>query len=189
MMSTGLVRCFIAFDINDETVLKRLVEIQRMLEETGADLKLVEPKNIHVTLRFLGEVQPAMAESISKEMDGVSFSPFDVELNGAGVFPNMRRINVVWVGIRKGVVELEKIFEQLDVGLARLGFKQDRRGFSPHITIARVRTAKNKEMLAHRIIELRDYEFGVIRADMLKLMRSVLKPEGPIYTALHEVRK
>ena len=150
---------------------------------------MVKPENIHVTLRFLGEIQPAMIEKVSKEIDKISFSPFDLELSGVGVFPNMRRINVIWVGIKKGLKETESVFDQVENRLTKLGFKSDRKKFSPHITISRVRTGRNKEALSSRVLELKDIEFRVFIVDTLRLMKSVLTPKGPIYSTLHEVKK
>lgn len=188
-MPRELIRCFVAFDVDYEGVLGRLAEVRRLLGETGADLKFVEPGNVHVTLRFLGEVEPGVVEGVSRVLDGVSFVPFDIELRGVGVFPNVRRINVVWVGIVKGVEELEKIFDGVEGGVVGLGLKGDGRGFSPHVTIARVRSARNLEGLRRRVLELEGFEFGVVRADTLKLFRSVLTPRGPVYSVLHEVRR
>ena len=188
-MSRELVRCFVAFDVGDEVVLGRLAEVRRLLGETGADLKFVEPENVHVTLRFLGEVEPGVVERIAEVLDGVSFVPFDVELRGVGVFPSLRRINVVWVGIVKGVEELGKIFDLVEGGVVGLGLKQDRRGFSPHVTIARVRSGRGLEGLRRRVLELEGFGLGVVRADTLKLFRSVLTPRGPVYSVLHEVRR
>lgn len=188
-MSSGLVRCFVAFDVDDEKVLGRLAEVQRRLVETGADLRFVEPENVHVTLRFLGEVEASAVEGISRVLDEVSFAPFDFELRGVGVFPGLRRINVVWMGIGRGVEELRKIFDGVEGGVVGLGLKGDRRGFSPHVTIARVRSARGLEGLRRGVLELEGFEFGVVRAEALKLFRSVLTPLGPVYSVLHEVRR
>ncbi len=130
-----------------------------------------------------------MIEKISKDIDKISFRPFDLELSGVGVFPNMRRINVIWVGIKKGLKETENVFDQVENRLTKLGFKSDRKKFSPHITISRVRTGRNKEALTRQVLELKDIEFRVFRVDTLRLMKSVLTPKGPIYSTLHEVRK
>jgi 2'-5' RNA ligase len=185
---TELIRSFIAFDITDEKILKNISDAQAKIIETGADLKLVEPKNIHATLRFLGEISPIMVDKVYEEMKKISFSPFDFELRGVGVFPNLQRISVVWIGIVKGVKELTDIFSQLEPRICQLGFPPERRGFSPHMTIARVKSGRNKTELTQQIMSLKDYEFGVIRADCLKLKKSVLTPQGPIYSSIYEVR-
>jgi len=182
------MRSFIAFDLNNETILTRLSEVQGTLVNTGADLNLVKPQNIHITLRFLGDVSLSMVDPIYEEMKKVSFAPFDVEIRGLGAFPSLQYVRVVWAGIQKGADELKSIFNQLEPRLRSLGFRPDPKGFSPHLTIARVRTGRNKDELIRCIKDLEDYEFGVLKADCLRLKKSVLTPKGPIYSTVHEVR-
>ena len=184
---SGTIRSFFSFDIEDQTIIRRLTEAQGMLANSGADLKLVKPQNIHLTLRFLGDVSPAMVNAIYEEMKQVSFSPFTIELRGLGAFPKLTYPRVVWAGIRKGADELTDVFEQLEPRLRGLGFKPDTKGFSPHLTIARVRTGRNKAQLIKLVQELEDYEFGAVKAECLRLKKSDLTPRGPIYTTLREV--
>jgi len=184
---SGTIRSFFSFDIEDQTIIKRLTEVQGMLANTGADLKLVKPPNIHLTVRFLGDISPAMVDAIYEEMKQVSFAPFEVELRGLGAFPKLSYPRVVWAGIKKGAEELTDVFEQLEPRLRGLGFKPDNKGFSPHLTIARVRTGRNKAQLIKLIQELEDNEFGAVKAKCLRLKKSVLTPKGPIYTTLREV--
>ncbi len=183
----NMIRSFIAFDIDDENVIRNLSKIQSMLLETGADLKLVKPENIHITIRFLGEVPSSMIEKIYGEMNKVDFSPFDVEIEGLGAFPNLRRINVIWAGVKKGADKLRNIYYQLEPNIQRLGLRPDNKGFSPHITIARVRTGRKRDEIVRIIKEFENYEFGVIKAKCLRLKRSVLTPRGPVYSTLKEV--
>jgi 2'-5' RNA ligase len=184
---SGTIRSFFAFDIEDQTIIRRLTEVQAMLTNTGADLKLVKPQNIHLTIRFLGDIHPPMVDAIYEEMKQLSFSPFTAELEGIGAFPKPNYPRVVWAGIRKGAKELTDVFEQLEPRLRGLGFKPDTKGFSPHLTIARVRTGRNKAGLAELIRELEDYEFGTIKVECLRLKKSDLTPRGPIYSNLREV--
>jgi len=182
-----MIRSFIAFDINNESVLQQFTNAQNLLVKTGADLKLVEPKNIHITLRFLGDISPTIVGSIHESMKKVSFSAFDCEVKGVGVFPDLRYARVVWAGIRKGADELKNVFEQLEPHLRQLGFRADSKGFSPHLTLARVKTGRNKAELTRCVQDLADFDFGVVRADCLRLKKSVLTPKGPIYSTLIEV--
>lgn len=184
---SGTIRSFFSFDIENETIVRRLSEVQGMLANTGADLKRVKPQNIHLTVRFLGDTSPPMVDAIYEEMKQVSFTPFEIELRGLGAFPKLSYPRVVWAGIRKGANELTNVFEQLEPRLRGLGFKPDTKGFSPHLTIARVRTGRNKVQLIKFVRELEDYEFGAIKAECLRLKKSVLTPQGPIYTTLREV--
>ncbi len=181
------IRSFIAFDIDNEQIIKRFSEAQQMLVRTGADLKLVKPENIHVTMRFLGNITPPMVDSIHEAMQKVSFSPFDVEIRGVGAFPKLQYARVIWAGIRNGAEQLSNISNQLEPKLRELGFRPDSKGFSPHLTIARVKSGRNKSELIRCIKESVDYEFGIVKAECLRLKRSVLTPKGPIYSTLREV--
>ena len=181
-----MIRSFIAFDINNAQVIERLTEAQNMLAKTGADLTLVKPQNIHITLRFLGDVTPSMAEKVSQEMRNVTFKTFDVEIKGLGAFPNTKYARVVWAGIQQGAEELNRIFSQLEPRLRSLGFTPDPKGFSAHLTIARVKSGRNKAELAQCVNGLVAFEFGKVRAECLRLKKSVLTPQGPIYSTLSE---
>ena len=180
------IRSFIAFDLESNTVLKRLTEMQRLLVKTGADLKLVEPENIHVTMRFLGNITPSMVEQIYAEMQKVQFIPFDIRIQGVGAFPDVRYPRVCWTGITEGADQLRGIFSQLEPKLQGLGFAADPKGFSPHLTTARVRSGRNKIELAKFIEENVKFDFGAIRANCLRLKKSDLTPKGPVYSTLKE---
>ncbi len=180
------IRSFIAFDIDSDSILKRITNVQNLLNKTGADLKLVKPKNVHITMRFLGNITPNMVEKIFEEMKKVQFTPFDVKICGIGAFPHLRYPRVLWVGITEGADQLRNIFNQLEPRLRSLGFAPDPKGFSPHLTIARVKSGRNKADLVKSVTENTNYEFGIVRADCLRLKRSDLTPKGPIYSTLKE---
>jgi len=183
---TEAIRCFIAFEIDNEPVLKQITNVQSFLAKTGADLKLVEPKNIHITVRFLGNITSNMVEKIHEEMKKVQFTIFDVKIHGVGAFPNLRYPRVLWAGITQGADQLRSIFNQLEPSLRSLGFAPDSKGFSPHLTIARVKSGRNKAELGKCITENVNYEFGIVRAQCLRLKKSDLTPKGPIYSTLKE---
>jgi 2'-5' RNA ligase len=180
------IRSFIAFDIEDADVLQNITKMQKILAGTGADLKFVEPQNIHITLRFLGNITSAMVDRIYDEMRKVQFTPFTVKIQGLGAFPNERNPRVVWAGIREGYLQLRGIFEQLEPQLRSLGFTPDPKGFSPHLTIARVRSGRNKTQLYKCLMENANFDFGTVEAKCLRLKRSDLTPKGPIYATLRE---
>jgi 2'-5' RNA ligase len=181
-----LIRSFIAFDLDNEAILKKMMNVQDLLVETGADLKPVETENIHITLRFLGDIRVENVERIHEEMRKVKFTPFQAKIHGVGAFPNVNSPRVVWAGITEGADELQNIFSQLEPRLRDLGFAPDSRGFSPHLTIARVRSGRNKEKLAQCIKENCDTEFGTVNAGCLRLKKSQLTPKGPLYSTLKE---
>lgn len=180
------IRSFIAFDMESDEVLNKLSAVQKLLIETGADLKTVAPQNIHITIRFLGNISPSMAEKIYETMQKVQFSPFVVQLCGLGVFPSLNYPRVVWVGMTQGAEQLKSVFSQLEPEIQKLGFPRDAYGFSPHLTIARVRSGRNKQLLAELVTKKANYDFGTINADCLRLKKSQLSPKGPTYSTLKE---
>ena len=183
---TAPIRSFIAFDIGNESVLQKISGVQDLLVKTGADLKAVDPANIHITMRFLGDIAPTMVDQIFEQMKKVQFSAFDAKIQGLGAFHTVHYPRVVWAGITEGAEQSRNIFSQLEPGLRGLNFAPDSKGFSPHLTIARVRSARSKAELAKFISENADCDFGVVRADCLRLKQSLLTPKGPIYTTLRE---
>jgi len=180
------IRSFLCFDIENETVLNRLETTQRRLVQTGADMKLVKTQNIHITIRFIGNTIPAMIEKIFEEMKKILFTPFTVHIKGLGTFPNLRYPRVVWAGIAEGAEQLRSVFNQIEPKLRDLGFTPDLRGFSPHLSIARVRSSRNKAELAEFVKNNSNWEFGSIEARCLRLKKSILTLKGPIYSTLKE---
>ena len=180
------IRGFIAFDIANDNVFNRIATAQKMILQTNADVKLVEPKNIHITVRFLGEIAPDVVEKVYEAMKNIKFTPFNITLSGLGVFPTINYPRVVWAGITDGAQQLKSIFEQLEPQIHELGFAPEPEGFTPHLTIARVRSGANKQRLVDLVQRQEFYDFGNIRADCLRLKKSVLSPKGPAYTTIKE---
>ena len=181
-----LIRSFLAFDIENDDVRKRLSSVQTRLVQTGADVKLVETENIHVTMRFLGNVSIGMIEKIFEEMKKTEFKPFNVHIQGVGVFPSLSYPRVVWAGITEGKDQLRDVFTKIEPRLQVLGFAPDPKGFSPHLTIARVRSGRNKTQLAEFVNKNASHKFGTIKAECLRLKKSTLSPKGPTYSTLKE---
>lgn len=175
-------REFIAIDIDSN---KKLVEFGNEVKKTGADLKLVEPDNIHITLKFLGDTEETLAEEIEEIIKNAvkETKSFNIQLKGTGVFPNNNYIKIVWLGIQNGE-PIAEIAQRIDDQTSKIGFEKEKRGFSPHLTIARVKTASNKDKLLQVLEKYRDAEFADIKVEAIKLKKSELTPNGPIYTDL-----
>ena len=179
-------RGFIAIDIES---FPKLIQFENEIKNSGSILKLVEPENIHITLKFLGDTDKENIEKIEEIIkDAVKLTdPFEIKLNGCGVFPNQNYIKVMWIGIKNGD-PIGKIADIIDEKLSGLGFEREKRKFSAHLTVARVKSAKNKDKLLQIIEKYRDTEFGSFKVDSIKLKESELTPKGPIYTTLIEVK-
>jgi 2'-5' RNA ligase len=185
-MKAMSIRCFVAVECGGYELEAKLTEVRRLLETAKADIKFVEPENVHLTLKFLGEIEQSLVEQVSQVVEGTSFQPFTAKIERVGVFPNLRRPRVVWAGITEGASRLEEIWREIDGELSNLGFEKERRRFSPHITIGRVRSGRNRDKLVHEISSLSDYVFGGLHVDRVALKKSVLTSRGPIYTTLAE---
>ncbi len=181
------MRCFVAVDLGSQA-LEEILAFQRVLVDTGADLKLVEAENIHITLRFLGDTSLSLVDKIGGELRTLGFAPFEVSIRGVGVFPNIKRINVIWAGIEEGTLSLVDVHGRVEAQLRKLSISPDGRGFSPHITIARVRSARNKDRLGETVLAAQNKMFGSFTVDSVKLKKSILTPKGPIYTTLAEAK-
>ncbi len=180
------IRAFIAVDIEEPKVLSKLISIQEDLKATGVPMKLVEPENIHLTLRFLGNIHEALVDDIGRIMEEARIGKFKMKLVGLGAFPNPARPRVVWVGVTQGFEELKTIRDTIERGLRRLGFAPEREEFVPHITLARIKGG-NTAPLAKLISLYSNYEFGEIEVTRIRLKQSILTPRGPIYRTLKEV--
>jgi len=186
-MSQERIRSFVSVDLDETTIRDRIVAAQNGLEQTRAQLKLVDPNIMHLTLRFLGEIPRTTVDAVKEAMQSVRFSVFEVEFSGLGAFPNMKRMNVVWVGIKHGYEQLDEIFHQLEPKLRQIGLPPDDKGFSPHLTIARVRSGLNRDALAAYVSSMAEQDFGKIAVRNVRLKKSTLTPKGPIYSTIHEV--
>jgi len=181
-------RTFISIDVNNE-VIESLKPVQEDLKETGADLKLVNPQNIHMTLRFLGDVSESRVEVVKKAIDGIThFDPFKINLEGMGVFPEPSYIRVIWAGVSEGSDKLCDVKNSLESNLSNNGFSKDEKDFTPHFTIARVKSGKAKDQLNAIVEDRSDEFFGTVDVDSIELKKSELTSEGPIYSTISEFK-
>jgi len=179
------VRAFIAIEISDEA-RQLLVPIQGQLKKTGADIKWVKPENIHLTLKFLGDITNEQTGAVSCLLDNVArqYNKFDMTLFKIGAFPKLDFPKVIWVGIDNKCAVIEEIASRVTDACQEIGFEREKRHFSSHITIGRLRSSKNKAGLKKEILDI-DVPRIVIPVDSIILFQSTLTPQGPIYTKVH----
>jgi 2'-5' RNA ligase len=181
----SIFRGFIAIDIK---ATPQIIIFEKEIAKTGADIKLVEPKNIHITIKFLGDTDENYIDSIEQSIKEsvLEIEPFPITLKGTGVFPNQNYIKVIWIGIIDDG-RIETIVRTINEKLESLGFKKENRGFSPHLTVGRVKTARNKDQLLKVIGNYQTVEFTVQNARSITLKKSELTPNGPIYTTIRDI--
>ena len=175
------MRAFIAVEISDE-VRKNITKIEKAMEEElpSDKIKIVDPQLIHITLKFLGEIDESKVEGIKEALSSIKFSPITLKCKGVGVFPNEKFIRVIWVGIEEDneLHRLKKIADEVEEKMGALGFGKSDYPFSPHITIGR---AKAKVEIANFLRKYKDTDFGKFTVDEIKLKKSTLTQKGPIY--------
>ncbi len=187
-MSSLQVRSFISIDLDNPQILSQVESVISSLLNVGGDLKPVDRENIHVTMKFLGNVSRDRLDQVKTALSKVEFKPFSLEVKGAGAFPNMNRINVIWIGLGEGWTRVQEIYEQSEKLLSDIGFPRESRGFSPHVTIARVKSARHRDEIAKFLRDLAEKDFGLFNVDRVRLKESVLFPSGPKYSTLYEVQ-
>jgi RNA 2',3'-cyclic 3'-phosphodiesterase len=184
-MST--IRSFIAIPLNAE-IISHIEKTQKELKTLPADVKWVNPRSIHLTLKFLGNIEEGSIETIAQGIqNGMrGFQPWSAVVKNMGAFPSLKSPRVLWVGIEDQGGQLVKLQNQIEKEMANLGFEEEKRAFSPHLTLGRIRSPKGKNELAKYLLDERERVFGEIKVDRVILFKSELKPTGAIYTALKE---
>jgi RNA 2',3'-cyclic 3'-phosphodiesterase len=186
------IRSFIAIELPAE-VKQSLTGLQLKLKPSGGNaLKWVEPRNIHLTLQFLGDVDTDKIPNINAAMESAvkGIPPFSFKVSGLGVFPNRQRMRVVWAGLTGDLEKLGNLQKNIEEALKPLGFTPDGKGFSPHLTIARVRDFARPEDLQKLsgALEKTVYDAGqTVTVNSINLMKSQLTREGPIYSKIAAV--
>jgi len=176
------MRTFVAIEVSDKNVLNSIHKIQT---ELNIKAKPVELHNMHFTVQFLGEVSEEMIGKISDALNSIEFSAFSITFGSIGVFPKPNSPRVIWIGVTDGINELEKLAEIIRSKLSDIGFSPDKK-FKPHVTIFRV---KNKiEDISSKLEKFSSCSFGKQLVSEIKLKKSELTPNGPIYTDLLVVK-
>jgi len=187
------MRTFIAIELPKE-FKEQLAKLQEQLKTSGADVKWVQPENIHLTLKFLGEIDEQISAKIINILEKTAHNKnsFYLNLVSLGGFPNMNFPRVIWVGIKKGEGETKEIAKELENEIAQLGIPKEKRAFSSHITLGRVRSGLNRTQLANKLNELTNDLFKESLPDFkitkITLFKSTLTPKGPIYEILKEAQ-
>lgn len=181
------MRAFLAIDVSSKVVVGRLIDVQKKISLSGADVKHVEPQNLHFTMKFFGEIGEGQAKQIWDNLRDLNFTPVQVTYRGVGVFPKPSRISVIWIGIdHQGGEKLVSIAKMVEEKLKPFSLG-DERPFQPHLTITRVRSPRNKEKLSDIIQSLHDTLFGDDVLTSLKMKKSELTPKGPIYADIYNL--
>lgn len=179
------LRAFIAIEIDDQTK-ENLSGLITRLKESGADVKWITENQMHLTLKFLGNIGGDNVRDISNALSAISnnFKSFTTTFSKIGAFPNLNHPVVIWLGIDKGAGRLEELNRKIELAMEGLGFKKEGRIFKPHLTLGRVRSPKNIPALI-KLVEKTGFNPAVeSNACKLTLFQSMLSSKGAAYTRL-----
>jgi len=186
------VRSFVAIELPEE-LKAGLTQLQAQLKSGEQPwVKWVDPYSIHLTLKFLGNITVDRIGEITRVMEEAAqgIPPFQLTVKGLGVFPNLRRVQVAWVGISGELDKLSQLQQRIESNLARLGFAPESRPFTPHLTLARLRdraSLDERQRFGQLIADARFEAAYTIEVDAINLMRSQLTREGAIYSQISSV--
>jgi 2'-5' RNA ligase len=185
------IRSFIAIEL-PEAVKLNLSQLEAQLKSgRQVSVRWVAPDSIHLTLKFLGNIVVESTKDIVQAMAEAArgIPPFGLVVKGLGVFPNLKRVQVAWVGVQGEIDRLNQLQQRLDSNLSRLGFAPEGRPFTPHLTIARLRdnASPTERQAFGQLITSTRFQAGTFTVDAINLMKSQLTREGPIYSRISQV--
>ncbi len=184
-IGSDTIRAFIAIQLPEE-ITAFIRKIQEGLGAYGFKVRWVRPENIHLTLKFLGDITDENIRQTSRVISDAAgeYAPISLGVKGIGVFPGVKRPRVIWIGINGQTGELAGLQKTLDGKLEAIGFKKEKRSFKGHLTIARVKGNLDTRRLIDAMKEFGEYESKTFIADKVFLFKSELKPSGAVYTKL-----
>lgn len=182
------IRSFIAVELPDG-VLSALSRVQEHLKSYGFRTKWVRPANIHITLKFLGDIDSGTIDAIASAMLSAAEGcvPISLAAKGIGVFPNIKRPRVLWAGLTGEVNLLIDLQRKLDDWLSDIGFAKERRSFKGHLTLGRFKSRVNSTEIMRALTEFEDFKTQSFMARELILFKSVLRPSGAVYSKLEGI--
>jgi 2'-5' RNA ligase len=186
MTAERTIRAFLALDPPEE-ILREVGRIQdRLRKLVHGDLRWVRPEGIHLTLKFFGDISENAVESISAVAGhaAAEAGPFELAIGGMGVFPDLSRPRVVWLGMNGEVARLVTFQQGLERALGEIGFPPEERPFRPHLTLGRIKSPKGLTGLAEVLEKEKTVTAGSFTASALSLFQSDLTPRGAVYTRL-----
>ncbi len=184
-----MIRSFLAIEL-PKPILKKIGGVQEDLKSAHAEVRWVHPEKIHLTLKFFGNIEESKVDSIFKTIEEPlqTHQPFLLKVRGVGAFPQWRNPRIIWMGLVDGDEILNTLQKEIETQLEKIGFQPEDRPFHPHLTLGRMKSPKGKEALVERMERYKEREFGDFPVERVVLFKSDLKPSGPIYTALKEMK-
>ena len=181
-------RAFIAIEL-PEKIKRDIRKLQHVFASHVLDIRWVKPVNMHLTIKFLGDVDPSDIEAVGRLLsDTAANHPiFDLAPRGVGLFPNIRRPSIIWTGIAGQTDVLGSIHKSVNSGLTDIGFEADKRPYRGHLTLGRIKTHMDQSRLVTALRVNQEFASEAFSVERLVMFKSERHPNGPVYTKLYEV--
>jgi 2'-5' RNA ligase len=182
------IRCFIAIDLSVQ-IKKELGELIGDLKSNDSDIKWVMSENLHLTLKFLGNTPEEQLADIAGALTPIvsSCKPFYIKIVGTGIFPNRKNPRVVWAGVQDSEI-LRNLKRDIEKSMSTFGYEEEKKEFTPHLTLGRVHSHKGMISIMNELSKFEGKDFGTMHVNGILLMKSELRPKGPEYTCLKDLR-
>jgi len=181
-----LLRLFIAVELTEEQK-HQLSALQNKIKGYLDGMRRVRPEGMHLTLKFLGDIEEERTALIQKAMDKTAeeVKPFNIQFGSCGVFPSPKKARVLWIGLKEGEAPVRELAGKLETNLADYGFEKDKRSYHPHLTIGRLRNTVQQEMINRFLDQENIFETSAAGVDEVILYQSCLSSRGAVHTAIH----
>ena len=179
------IRSFVAIELSPDT-RAHIEEIQNELRASTTDVRWVRSEGMHLTLKFLGGIQEEQIPEIAEILTHCSAETgrFNLKIHSLGAFPNETNPKVIWIGVEDKSGRLGTLQQSIEKGLAAIGFKEEKRAFTPHLTLGRLKSPKGRRALGQDLEASRECDCGTFTVQEIFLYKSDLKPSGAVYTKL-----
>lgn len=183
-----MIRAFLAIDL-PESYRAGLSAVQDYLKKSGADVRWTNVANIHLTLKFFGDIEESQVETLAGAATPITgaIPAFTLGVQGLGTFPGPKSPRVIWLGLSGQTNILAHLVDNLEQAFAPLGFPPEKRKFTPHLTLGRVRSSQGREALSRALQTVTLPDFAEIQVQNLVLYRSTLRSQGALYTPLQKI--
>lgn len=182
-----MARLFVALELSEQQK-SEVNAFQETIKQFMTGVRWVKPEALHMTLKFLGETDESRIEEIAAALDetAAAINPFDIVYGESGVFPSPGKARVIWVGLREGSEAVRELASKVDSSLSKIGFEPEKRSYTPHLTIGRVRSSLPEKVVSRYLEEGTNFTSAACTIKSTTLFESKLSPQGATYIVRHK---
>lgn len=184
-----VIRTFVAIDL-PESIKQDLEKLQSLMMTETRGIRWVKPENIHLTLKFFGNVEIGRILQIERAIEKIvrNYKPFQLTPKGCGAFPSIKNIRVIWAGLEGDLNILLDLQRNLELEFESIGFPREERAFSPHLTLGRAKNITRDEKIGKSIVKAAGFQSSPFWVSEIVIFKSTLTPSGSVYNRISAIR-